>query len=66
MEASMNNRILEEINARLEAMEETLQLMRQNQIRSDSRMDHFRHKLIALEASLDEKLGQWKQDQQAG
>lgn len=60
------NTVLEEICARLEAMEETLQQIRQHQIRYDSRLDHFRNKLIALEASLDEKLGLWKETQEVG
>jgi len=63
MEASVKA-ILEAICSRLDAIEETLLLVRQNQIRKDIRLDHFQNKLIALEASIDEKLGLWKDAQQ--
>lgn len=65
METSVNA-TLEAICSRLESIEETLHLIRQHQLRRDIRLDHFQNKLIALEASLDEKLGLWKESQQIG
>ncbi len=57
---------LKEIVQSLQAIEETLRLVREHQIKTDLRLDRFQHKVISLEASLDEKLGLWKEEQQIG
>lgn len=51
---------LEKLIDTLQAIDESLQQIRQHQMREALRQDHFQHKLIALEASLDEKLGLWE------
>lgn len=52
----------QDLTERLESIEELLMISRQRNERDETRLDHFMNKFIALEASLDEKLGLWKDD----
>lgn len=51
-----------ELIERLDYIEEELKRSREMNEKNYRRLDYFQHKLIALEASLDEKLGLWKND----
>ena len=52
----------QDLSQRLDSIEEQMVASRQSKEREVSQMDRFQNKLIALEASLEEKLGLWKEN----